>query len=179
MRSPLWFVAAGLIAVASFVCAGLYLWPRLGSVDAGLIRVVVPGNAIVTLDKPGTYTIFHEKQSVVDGKYYASDTVTGLRVELAAEAGGPVRVVEPSTGTSYSVGNRKGESIFAFTIDQPGRYRLTTSMTGGQAVLAIGQGMFGAIFQLVGGTIAIVFGGLAIAGIIVGLTIWQRSKTPT
>jgi hypothetical protein len=102
--------------------------------------------------------------------------VAGLRVELAAEAGGPVRIVEPSTGTSYSVGNRKGESIFAFTVDQPGRYRLTTSMTGGQAVLAIGQGMFGAIFRLVGGTIAIVFGGLAIAGIIVGLAIWQRMK---
>jgi hypothetical protein len=180
MRSPLWFVVAGLIAIAGFVCSGLYLWPRLGSVDAGLIRVVVPGNAVVTLDKPGTYTIFHEKRSVVDGKYYASDTVSGLRVELVAEAGGaPVRVVEPSTSTSYSVGNREGESIFAFTIDQPGRYRLMTNLAGGQAVLAIGQGMFGAIFKLVGGTIAIAFAGLAIAGIIVGLTIWQRSKTPT
>jgi len=52
-------------------------------------------------------------------------------------------------------------------------------MTGGQAVLAIGQGMFGAIFALVGGTIAIVFAGLAVAGIIVLLVIWQRSKKPT
>ena len=180
MRHWLWFVVAGLIAIAGFVAASLYLLPRLGSVDAGLIRVIVPGNATLTLDKPGTYTIFHEKQSVVDGKYYASDTVTGLRVELAAEAGGaPVRVVEPSTSTSYSIGNRKGASIFAFTIDQPGRYRLTTGMAGGQAVLAIGQGTFGAIFALVGGTIAIAFAGLAIAGIIVLLVIWQRSRKPT
>jgi hypothetical protein len=180
MRHWLWFVVAGLIAIVGFVAAGLYLWPRLGSVDAGLIRVVVPGNATLMLDKPGTYTIFHEKQSVVDGKYYASDTVTGLRVELAAEAGGaPVRIVEPSTSTSYSIANRKGSSIFAFTVDQPGRYRLTTGMTGGQAVLAIGQGTFGAIFALVGGTIAIAFAGLAIAGIIVLLVIWQRTKKPT
>jgi hypothetical protein len=179
MKNPLWFAAAGLIAIAGFVCAGLYLWPRLGSVDAGMIRIVVPGSATVTLDKPGTYTIFHEKQSVVDGRYYASDTVAGLRVDLVADTGGAPVPVEPSGGTSYSVGGRQGVSIFAFTIDRPGRYRLTTSLTNGQAVLAIGQGMLGAIFKLVSGTIAIVFAGLAIAGIIVGLTIWQRSKTPT
>jgi len=141
MRHWLWFVVAGLIAIAGFVAASLYLLPRLGSVDAGLIRVVVPGNATLTLDKPGTYTIFHEKQSVVDGKYYASDTVTGLRVELAAEAGGaPVRIVEPSTSTSYSIGNRKGASIFAFTIDQPGRYRLTTGMAGAAKAAPIPPG---------------------------------------
>jgi hypothetical protein len=179
MRSPLWFVVAGLIAIAGFVAAGFYLWPRLGAVEAGMIRVVVPGNATLTLDKPGTYTIFHEKQSVVDGKYYASDKVSELRVDLVGEAGGaPVRIVEPSTSTSYSMGNRQGASIFAFTIDQPGRYRLTTGMTGGQAVLAIGQGTFGTIFALIGGTIAIAFAGLAIAGIIVALVIWQRSKSP-
>src|SRR5437588_9786478 len=37
------------------------------------------------------------------------------------------------SSTSYSIGNRKGSSIFAFTVDQSGRYRLTTGMTGGQA----------------------------------------------
>ena len=179
MKSPLWFVVAGLIAIAGFVAAGLYLWPRLGSVEAGMIRVVAPGSATLALDKPGTYTIFHEKQSVVDDRYYASETVTGLRVGLVGEAGGaPIRIFEPSTSTSYSIGNRKGISIFAFTVDQPGRYRLTTSMAGGQAVLAIGQGTFAAIFALVGGTIAIAFAGLAIAGSIVALVVWQRSRAP-
>jgi hypothetical protein len=178
MRNPLWFVVAGLIAIAGFVAAGLYLWPRLGSVDAGMIRVVVPGNTTLDLGKAGTYTIFHEKQSVVDGRFYASDTVSGLRVDVIAEATGtPVRL-EPATSTSYSMGSRQGTSIFAFTAQQPGRYRLTTNLAGGQAVLAIGQGTFGAIFALVGGTIAIAFAGLAIAGIIVAFTLWQRMRAP-
>ena len=43
-------------------------------------------------------------------------------------------------------------------------------------MLAIGQGTFGAIFALVGGTIAIALAGLAIAGIIVALALWQRMK---
>jgi hypothetical protein len=176
MKSPLWFVVAGLIAIAGFVAAGLYLWPRIGSVEAGMIRVVVPGSASITLDKPGTYTIFHEKQSVVDGQYYASDNVAGLRVDLVAEASGAHVRFESSTSASYSMGSRQGASIFDFTVDQPGRYRLTASLASGQAVLAIGQSVLRSIFALVGGTIAIAFAGLAIAGIIVALTIWQRMK---
>jgi hypothetical protein len=178
MRSPLWFVVAGLIAIVGFVASGLYLWPRVGAADAGLIRVVVPGSTTLDLAKPGTYTIFHEKRSVVDGRFYAFDSVSGLSVEIITEAtSAPVRL-EPAGGTKYSVGSRQGVSIFAFTIDQPGRYRMTSSTTGGQAVLAIGQGVVGGIFALVGGTIAIAFTGLALAGIIVALTIWQRSKAP-
>jgi hypothetical protein len=179
MKSPLWFVVAGVIAIAGFVAAGLYLWPRLGSIDAGMIRVVVPGNAMLDLGKAGTYTIFHEKQSVVDGRFYASDSVSGLRVDVIAEASGAAVRLEPTTSTSYSMGSRQGTSIFAFTVDQPGRYRMTTGLAGGQAVLAIGQGTFGAIFALVGGTIAIAFAGLALAGIIVALTLWQRMKAKT
>src|SRR5262249_16104346 len=178
MKSPLWFVVAGAIAVAGFIVAGLYLWPRLGSVDAGMIRVVVPGSAAIVLDKPGTYTIFHEKQSVVDGRY-ASDTVAGLRVELVAQAtGAPVHLLRPTNSTRYSMGGRQGASIFVFTVAQPGRYRLETDMTGGQAVLAIGQGTAWATFTLVSGAIAIAFAGLAIAGIIVALVIWQRMRAP-
>jgi hypothetical protein len=178
MRSPLWFVVAAVIAVAGFVAAGLFMWPRLGSVDAGMIRVVVPGNGTLELDKPGTYTIFHEKQSVVDGRFYASDSVAGLRVDVVAAATGARVRLEPSTDTSYSIGSRKGVSLLDFNVDQPGRYRLTASMANGEAVLAIGQGMVSGIFALVGGTIAIAFAGLALAGIIVAFVIWQRMKAP-
>ncbi len=179
MRHWLWFVVAAVIAIAGFVASGLYVLPRISSIDAGMIRIVVPGSGAIVLDKPGTYTVFHEKRSTVDGQYYASESVPGLRIELVSDRDGtPVRLVEPSTSTEYTIGNRKGASIFAFTIDQPGRYRLTTRMSSGQAVLAIGQGTFGAIFAIVGGALAIAFGGIAVAGIIVALTLWQRSKAP-
>ncbi|HEX9327124.1 MAG TPA: hypothetical protein VF915_11435, partial [Reyranella sp.] len=85
MRSPLWFVVAGLIALAGFAGALFYLMPRLGAADSRMIRVVVPGTALLTLDKAGRYTIYHEKKSTVDGRYYASETVNGLRLRLADE----------------------------------------------------------------------------------------------
>jgi hypothetical protein len=181
MRSPVWFVVAGLIAVAGFVGALFYLTPRLAAVDARMMRVVVPGNAVLVFDKPGPYMIYHEKKSTVDGRTYASENVDGLSLGLTADAtGAQVKLVEPRTSTSYTIGNRSGTSIYAFTLDQPGRYRLAATLAGGRsdakAVLAIEQGLFGALLGTVFGTIAIAFAGLGIAGAIIFAVLWQRSK---
>jgi hypothetical protein len=181
MRSWIWFVVAGAIAVAGFAGALFHLMPRLAAADAGTMRVVVPGNALLVFDKPGHYTIYHEKKSTVDGRYYASDKVDGLALGLTADAtGAPVRLVEPTTTTSYEIGNRSGTSLYAFTLDQPGRYRLAANLASGRgdpkAVLAIGQGLFGNLMRAILGALAIAFGGLGIGGAIVFAVLWQRSK---
>lgn len=181
MRSPIWFVVAGLIALVGFAGALLYVMPRLGAADAGMIRVVVPGNAVLTLDKAGQYTIYHEKKSTVDGRYYASETVSGLRLRLADEATGtPVKLTEPAVAANYTIGNKTGSSIYAFTIDRAGRYRLAADLAEGRsepkAVLAIEQGMLGEMFSLIFGTMAIAFAGLGVAGAIVLVVLWRRSK---
>ena len=181
MRSPVWFVVAGLIAVAGFAGSAFYLMPRIAAADARGMRVVVPGNVLLVFDKPGPYTIYHEKKSTVDGRYYASENVDGLSLGLRSEAtGAQVKLVEPKTSTSYTIGNRSGTSIYAFTLDQPGRYRLAAKLAGGRsdakAVLAIEQGMIGAMLGTIFGAIAIAFAGLGVAGAIVFVVVWQRTK---
>jgi hypothetical protein len=181
MRSRLWFVVAGLIALAGFAGALFYLMPRLGAADSRMVRVVVPGTAMLTLDKAGRYTIYHEKKSTVDGRYYASENVNGLRLRLSDEATGqPVTLTEPAVASTYAIGNKTGSSIFAFEIDRPGRYRLAADLASGRgepkAVLAVEQGMLGEMFSLIFGTMAIAFAGLGIAGAIVLAVLWRRSK---
>jgi len=180
MRSKLWFVVAGAIALAGFAAAGFYLMPRLGGLDSAMKRAVVPGSVVLELDQPGDYTIYHEQNSVVDGQYYASPAIGGLRVNVVAEATGAALALRSSTNTSYAMGNRKGVSMFAFSVEQAGRYRLTAGFADGRGepkvVLAVEHGMFARIFSLIGGTLAFVFGGLGIAGAIVAVTIWQREK---
>ena len=181
MRNPLWFVVAGLIALAGFAGALLYVVPHLAAADARMIRVVVPGNVVLTLDKAGRYTIYHEKKSTVDGRYYASDTVNGLRLRLTDEATGtPVTLTEPAVAANYAIGNKTGSAIYAFTIERPGRHRLAADLAAGRdepkAVLAIEQGMLGAMFSLIFGTMAIAFAGLGIAGAVVLVVLWRRSK---
>ena len=181
MRSRSWFVVAGLIALAGIAGALLHLMPRLSAADSRMIRVVVPGNTTLTLDKAGRHTIYHEKKSTVDGRYYASETVSGLRLGLAdAATGAPVKLTEPAVASSYAIGSRTGSSIYAFTIDRPGRYRLAADLAGGRSepkvVLAIEQGMLGEMFSLIFGTMAIAFAGLGVAGAIVLIVLWRRSK---
>jgi hypothetical protein len=181
MRSSVWFVVAGVIAVAGFAAAVIYLVPRLAAADAGMMRVVVPGDALLVFDKPGPYMIYHEKKSTVDGRYYASENVDGLGLGLTAdETGAHVRLVEPKMATSYSIGNRSGSSIYAFTLDRPGRYRLSANLASGRgdpkAVLAIGQGTVGAMLATIFGAIAIAFAGLGIGAAIVFTVLWQRTK---
>ena len=85
----------------------------------------------------------------------------------------------PSAST-YAIGNKSGSSIFAFVIDRPGRYRLATDLADGRsepkAVLAVEFGMLGEMFSLIFGTMAIAFAGMGIAGAIVLVVLWRRSK---
>jgi hypothetical protein len=179
MRSPVWFVVAAVIAVAGFAGAVFYLMPRLAAADARMMRVVVPGNAMLVFDKPGPYMIYHEKKGTVDGRYYDSESVNGLQLGLTADAtGAHVKLVDPSPGESYKIGNRSGESIYAFTLDQPGLYRLHADLAGSsKAVVTINQGsLVAATFRTILGALGIAFGGLAVAGAIVFVVVWQRIK---
>jgi hypothetical protein len=180
VRHWIWFVVAGLIAIAGFGASAFYMVPRISHLDALMTRVVVPGNTEFALDEVGSYTVYHDRGGFVEGQYYGPELALGLKVELVDKATGtPVRLVS-STGSSYSTGDHKGTSILAFTIDHPGRYRLEATLPNGRTepktVLAIDRGMMWALFKLIAGTMAIGFGGLAIAGVVVGLTIWPRSK---
>ncbi len=183
MRSALWFVLAGVIAVAGLVAAAFYAMPRIAKVDQGTIRVLVPGSAVLALDRPGTYTIFHERRSVVNGTYYASDSANGLRVTVVAESSGtPVALIQPRMSSSYTIEGREGKSILAFGVTEPGRYRLTASLESGDAqpkiVLAVSRGLIGSVFQIVLTTLGITFGSLGVAGLLVLLVVWRRSKAP-
>jgi hypothetical protein len=181
MRSPLWFVVAGIVALAGIAGAVLHLLPRIAGLEARMIQVVMPGSATLRLAEPGSYTIYHEAKSVVDGRYYASTSADGLSLRLESAAGRRIALNKPGSTSSYSLSSRSGTSIFDFTIDTAGDYRLTGTLPGGRTepriVLAVGQGFVGEIFAMVGTTLAILFAALGIAGAIVAVVLINRRKT--
>ena len=91
MRSAWWFVVAGVIAVAGFAAAALYVMPRIGAMEELFQRAVAPGSTLLTLDKPGYYTIYFERQGMSGGD---------MRPALAALR---VVVVDEGTGTRLPV----------------------------------------------------------------------------
>jgi len=178
MRSPLWFVLAAIIGIGGFVAAGFQIFSGVSAVEDRLMQVVMPGSATLKLTQPGTYTIYHERNSVVDGQLYAGTSVGGLRLSMRGPDG-EVQLMA-RTGSTYKFGSREGRSIFGFTVNAPGEYRLSGTLPDGRGepkvVLAVETGLLGGMFRMIGGALGLAFGGLAIAGVIVVVTLWQRQK---
>jgi len=136
-------------------------------------RVVVPGAATVTLDKAGSYVIYHEHQSVVGGQTFSNPpALSGLTVTLIRkETRQPVSLSGVTMSETYALGSRAGVAVWHFDIEKAGEYQLSATYapgaTGPPAVLAVGppamqmvRGMFGRIM----GVIASVFGFILLGG---------------
>jgi len=173
-----WYLLAGAIVLAGFAGMAAFIFPRLQAMNDALIQVVVPGETEMTLDKPGTYTIFHEERSVVGDRVYVSDNISGLRVTVtSASTGKQVPVGPTALSETYTLGSRSGKSIFAFDITEPGAYRLAADYEDGraqpQAVLAVGHGFLSSLLLTVFGSLGIVFACIAAAVAIV-ISVWRR-----
>ena len=162
---------AAVIFVAGWALFAVILWKSLSGIGEGMQQVVVPGSAELTLAKPGSYTIFHEYESVVGSRIYsASRGVPGLECSLRSKATGASVEISPShSNSTYSMARRSGVSVLDFRIDQPGIYILTAGYPSGQegaeTVLAVGQGIGLRIVGGILGSMAVVFGciGLSVA----------------
>lgn len=164
------------LAIAAWI--GIDAAHKIGN---AFTRFVIPGSGVVALEKPGTYTIFHETQSVIDGRIYAVKNVPGIKVDVAPEAGGaPIPVTTPNGHSTYSVGSSKGESLLAFTVAQPGRYRVTAAynpgQNGPQTVLAVSKGIFGTLFRAIVIVIGSVLLGFALSLALLLTTYFRRRR---
>lgn len=162
MTSRLGYVIGLLCLLAGMSMAGWLAWSEVAALRNVMIRVVVPGSTELTLDETGTYTIFHESDSVVDGKLYSASNISGLSVTVTADNGQQIAVTVPNVSSSYSMGGHNGKSVLAFDIASAGRYRLSALYANGrtepQTVLAISRGFVG---RLVGTILGVVFSILA------------------
>jgi hypothetical protein len=146
-------------------------------------RIVAPGTDTFQIERTGSYRIFHEHSTTLNGRSIRQTTPPdGLEVQLLDPRGQQVSL-SPSSGETYSYMSSEGTSLFSFDAPHVGTYTLTATLEDGDpgpVVLTIGRGMM----RFVGGLFAVICGGfitvpLAIAGIIlliIGLV--QRSSAP-
>src|SRR5262249_43393791 len=81
-----WYLLAPLIILFGWGAMETTLsWRTQEAVDR-MIRVVVPGDAELKLEEPGTYTIFHEYHSLVDGRIYTVEGVSGLTIDVLSRS---------------------------------------------------------------------------------------------
>jgi hypothetical protein len=173
------YVAAALVLLLGLVAAGGLLFLRLRDLGGDLPQIVVPGEAELQLDETGGYTIFHERSATVDGRYYASEDVSGLAVSVTGPDGQAVEVRAPTVTTSYEFGGREGRSILAFDAEEPGSYRLSAEYplgSGGEVVLAVAHGFGRRLGLTIAGTLGLAFGASGIALALAAFTFLRRYR---
>jgi hypothetical protein len=177
---PSWWHCLWIVPLASvgFGLFTYFLWTGIKQATSSLTQIVVPGEKDVAFATPGRYTIFLEKESVVDGCIYsASGGISGLKCTVESKSDSeklPLR--NPSTNVTYTLPGRSGRSVLQFNATKSATYTVGCSYPDGasdpQTVVAVGTGVDSNIFSTVfrslttffstiGGCIAIFLGVLA------------------
>ncbi|HTQ32914.1 MAG TPA: hypothetical protein VMI30_01985 [Stellaceae bacterium] len=180
MTSRVWYVVAAVLFAAGGAGAGWTLWSGFSRLGASIERVVVPGSGELVLDKPGSYTIYHERSNLIDGRLTEVPTIAGMTVTIIDEEGGasiPVR--KPSYSANYTMGGHSGVSVLAFDAPHPGRYRLTGTYDSGgkepRTVLAVDLGLFGGAVRTVATAFGVA-GAATLAALAIVLTTFFRRR---
>src|SRR5215472_2730104 len=168
-----WFYALGGVCVAAGVAIFLYaLLHGIFHVTDSLTQVVVPGEAQLNLKRDLDYTVFVERESVVNGKIYATDdSLIGLECNAALVSGVQKISMRPARGSlTYNVGGRSGRSVFEFRVPEDGAYDFACGYSGmargPQVVVAVGSGVGEAIMKTILQSLGGMFGGFGLGGAI-------------
>ena len=183
IRPGRWYYGlAAAVFISGWVLFGLFLYRNLSGISSKLQQVVVPGKTQLSLNRPGSYTIYYEQESLVGSKVYStSRSLSGLQCTVTAKGTGEeVTLSRAAVSSHYSVGGRSGYSVFDFKIDRPGIYEIAARYPEGQegpeVVLAVGQGFTMRVLTTVFGGLAIVFGSMGLAVAIAVYTAVKRHK---
>ena len=172
---------AVLIIVLGFAAFAGSIYSGITDAESGLLQMVAPGGANLFLKEPGEYTIFYENNSYLDGKFYSTgEQISGLEIQVREKATNLDLATYPARGSfTYSLGNRSGRSIMAFTTPRAGIYQVNASYSGRagpRIVLAIGKGIVEGIFSSIMISLAALFGSIVIAAVITFVTYRRRKK---
>ena len=176
-----WYGIALLLILVGGALAVLMVYSRLSGLADRVPQIVVPGSADLTLSRPGTYTIYLERDAVVNGRLYSTaDAIQDLRVRISSAGGSPIEMITPSVNSNYSISGRSGRAVLAFTISEPGQYHFRAGYPDGsiepQGVLAVGFGVPEMILSTILQGMAIAGTGFVL-GVIVAIVTFVRRRT--
>ena len=163
MLSRRWYLLC-LVPIA--ICAPIALFLLKGLMDdvAAMPRFAVPGASTMKL-AAGDYTAFAETRTILGGEAVRNDGTWSATCTLADSQGRPVTLDSVgSTHTKYALGDYAGSSLWTFTIPGADTYAWTCTSASGDArtgVLAVGQGVGGAVVKAVLVILAGVFSAVA------------------
>lgn len=162
------------IALAVF---GSVTYNGISRLGDDFIRIAAPGEHDMPLES-GTYTVFHEHVPSPRGRVDAG-AIDGLEITVHPHDGGAAVLLTADRTNRYNLGSRSGESLFRFTIEGTGDYRIATRFADGRSAsetrLALARDFVGTLLGIIFTGVAIGLGGVVLSAGIAFMT-WRRRR---
>jgi hypothetical protein len=145
----------------------------------GFQRVPIPGQAEVSFDEPGGYTLYYEGLGASDEQA----TIPSFNVSLVPVGGGQeVSIRDYGGSATYDFAGHSGRALGTFRIEEPGRFLLQTDgePRGPEANVAVGPSVGPAILRAVvltiAGTLILLLAGAVLAVVV---AVRRKPHSPT
>lgn len=138
-----------------------FLIPGVLGLSEGMIRVESPGETEISIDRTGTWTIFHESVTSTGGPMDGQGEGSfDIRCTVTRKSDGLEVAVRPcAANLTYSNMDRSGYGVLEFTVDEPGAYVLLCE-SGDAVTLAVAH-------EFMGNLMRTIFGSCAVSGVAV------------
>ena len=176
-------VAIIIIGLAASISGAIHDVGSLVEAVGKVPRFAVPGSENITVTKPGTYVLYYEYKSVLDGEIFSTSDQTDVKCTARRLQTGADIPIEPAAlSAQYEVGGRAGKAIAQFNAPEAGTYVLSCAHPGNagpRIVLAVAPPVTGGVLVSVFKWVAIAFGSLALGMVILIVTLVRRAAALT
>src|SRR6476620_4714758 len=140
-----WYIMAVLMILAGIILIpAAIIIPVLSSPKP--VAFIVPGSRDFNLTLPGKYVLWHNYDTIFEGKTYSSNALPGgLLLQISNVTARSIVPLVPDQSTAVSSGNDARRSIATFTITNSGQYLLSVRGTAPEMVFSFGKSVFGNI----------------------------------
>jgi hypothetical protein len=121
-----WPILLAVMGVALNIVAGVSLVRSFRDTGTSFLG---PGQATLTITKPGDYTLWQETRTVIDGQFlsFPDDLPSGTTIKVIKL---PERTPVPwrkDEGTTMTSGSMRRVSVSALTFSSPGQYQIAVT----------------------------------------------------
>ena len=155
-------ILAGVILIPAAIVIPLLSAPKP-------VPFIVPGSHPFNLTSPGEYVLWHNYDTIFEGKTFSSNALPGgLQMQLSNITARTVVPLVPDQSTTVSSGSDARRSVATFTVTNPGQYLLSVQGAAPEMVFSFGKAMFG---NMAAGVIAaiVLAPTLLISGLVIGV----------
>jgi hypothetical protein len=121
-----WPILFALIAIALNIAAVVSM---LGVFRKSGISFFAPGEASITITKPGHYTLWYEISTFIDGQFmsFPENLPSGTSIKILKQPEGAAVPLHSGGFTSMEAGSARRVSVGQLTFSSPGQYQVAVT----------------------------------------------------